>query len=66
MYIADRDSCRIRFVSATTGIISTIAGVGNGGYNGDGGAATSAFLNSPFDVTLDSSGIGTNLLWILH
>jgi len=37
--------------------ISTIAGTGNTqGYSGDGGSATSADLNSPFDVVLDSSG----------
>jgi uncharacterized protein (TIGR03437 family) len=37
--------------------ISTIAGTGaTAGYSGDGGAATSADLNGPFDVVLDTSG----------
>ena len=37
--------------------ISTIAGTGaTQGYSGDGGAATSADFNGPFDVVLDSSG----------
>ncbi len=36
--------------------ISTIAGSGAQGYSGDGGAATSAEFNDPFDVKLDSSG----------
>jgi hypothetical protein len=40
----------------STGIISTIAGDGNHGYNGDGIAATSASLAMPFRVAVDSSG----------
>ena len=37
-------------------IITTIAGTGSDGYSGDGGAATSAQLNNPAGVALDSSG----------
>ncbi len=48
---------RIRSVSAATGIIITIAGDGNDGYNGDDIAATSASLNRPSGVALDSSGM---------
>ena len=39
----------------STGIITTIAGAGTAGSSGDGGAATSALLNSPNGVALDSS-----------
>ena len=56
MYIADTNNNRIRFVSATTSNISTIAGDGSYGYNGDGIAATSASLYYPFGVAVDSSG----------
>ena len=56
MYIADYGNNRIRKVTASTGIISTIAGSGNFGYSGDDGAATSARLNYPFGVALDVSG----------
>ena len=35
---------------------STIAGTGQAGYGGDGGAATSAELNGPAGVAIDSSG----------
>lgn len=40
----------------STGIISTVAGTGNGGYNGDNIQATAATLCYPHDVVLDSSG----------
>ena len=43
-------------VSASTGIISTIAGNENEGYNGDDIAATSASLRYPSGVAVDSSG----------
>ena len=56
VYIADQDNYRIRKVTASTGIISTIAGNGTYGYSGDGGAATSAELKVPSGVAVDSSG----------
>ena len=44
-------------VSITPGIISTIAGTpGTTASTGDGGAATSADLNKPAGITLDSAG----------
>ena len=58
MYIADRYNQRIRKVTVSTGIITTIAGTGTTSTSiGDRGAATSATLNYPFGVVLDSSGI---------
>jgi hypothetical protein len=56
VYIADSDNHRIRKVTVSTGIITTIAGTGSASYSGDNGAATSATLNSPAGVVLDSSG----------
>ncbi|MBV7329403.1 SMP-30/gluconolactonase/LRE family protein [Chloroflexi bacterium TSY] len=47
---------RIHKVDACTGIITTIAGHDSSGYGGDDGPATSALLNSPIDVALDSKG----------
>ena len=41
----------------TNGTILTIAGVGLGGYNGDGIPATNAKLNSPVSVTIDSNDL---------
>ena len=55
LFIADTDNNRIRNVSAN-GIISTIAGTGVSGYSGDGGAATSAALNGPISLSVDSAG----------
>jgi len=55
MYIADYNNQRIRKVNAA-GIISTIAGNGTAGFSGDGGPATSAMLNYPQGISLDSAG----------
>src|SRR5439155_5949633 len=55
MYIADTFNNRVRKVT-TGGIISTIAGTGLPGFSGDGGAATSAKLNEPTSVAVDSNG----------
>lgn len=55
IYIADTLNNRIRKIDAN-GIITTVAGTGTAGYAGDGGAATSAKLNKPTDVMLDSNG----------
>ena len=37
-------------------IISTVAGTGEQGYAGDGGPATQALLNNPFDLAFDPGG----------
>ena len=55
VYIADRGNNRVRKVDAS-GIISTFAGTGQTGFGGDGGAATSARLDSPNGVAVDGSG----------
>lgn len=55
LYIADAQNSVIRMVS-TSGTITTVAGNNNPGYGGDGGAATSATLNDPVAVAVDSSG----------
>jgi sugar lactone lactonase YvrE len=56
IYIADTFSNRIRMVTRSTGIITTVAGDGTQGYKGDGGQATSAGLFAPRSVALDTSG----------
>ncbi len=56
VYIADLGNNRIRKVNTTTGIITTVAGNGTGGYAGDGGAATAAEINQPSGVVFDKKG----------
>ena len=56
IYIADRGANKIRKVTLATGYISTIAGSGTAGYLGDGTPATTARLNDPTGVAVDSSG----------
>ncbi len=48
----------IRKITVSTGIISTVAGIGStsGGYGGDNIQATATTLNTPCDVVLDSYG----------
>lgn len=55
VYIADYLNYRVRMV-IPTGIISTIAGTGTGGFSGDGGPATAADLLDPTDVAADAAG----------
>ena len=56
LYFTDRSNSRIRKVTIATGIISTVAGTGSAGYNGDGIAATAAQLNNPNEVSFDVNG----------
>ena len=56
VYIADTFNHRIRKVTVSTGIITTIAGTGTSSYSGDNGAATSAAFRFPYGVALDASG----------
>jgi len=56
LYIADTGNNVIRKISATTGFISTVAGTGVAGYSGDGSAATTATLNSPWGLAVGSDG----------
>ena len=56
VYIAEYANHVVREVAAATGIITTFAGNGISGYTGDGGAATSAELESPTFMAFDSFG----------
>ncbi len=56
LYITDADNERIRRIDAQTDEIMTVAGDGTAGYSGDSGPATSAELNFPDGVAIDSNG----------
>jgi hypothetical protein len=55
LYIADYSNNKIRTVDLTSGIVTTSAGTGTGGFT-DGIPATAAMLNSPSGVALDIQG----------
>ena len=60
LYICDTMNHRIRKVTRD-GRISTVAGNGEKGFGGDGGAALSAKLNEPYEVRFDRAG---NVCWV--
>ncbi len=55
LYVCDVDNQRIRRISKS-GIISTFAGSGKRGHSGDGGPATEAALNQPYELAWDKRG----------
>jgi len=56
LYIVDSGNHAVRKVEASTGTITTIAGIGNYGYDGDGNLATLAKLYAPSRVAIDANG----------
>jgi sugar lactone lactonase YvrE len=59
LYIADTANHRIRVISASTGVISTVAGQGTETFAGDGAPAVNASLDSPRAVALSPAGLLT-------
>ncbi len=60
VYFNDHNNHRVRKITASTGIISTYAGTGTGSFSGDGGEASSAALNAPNGLSIDTSGNTTS------
>jgi len=56
VYVADSGNHRVRKIDMA-GIITTVAGTGVAGYNGDNRQATTAQLNFPEGIAVDSAGI---------
>ncbi len=56
LYIADQQNHRVRKINSS-GIITTIAGTGVPGYNGDGSSGIFKQLNQPTGVAVESNGI---------
>ncbi len=63
IYIGDTNNNRVRKVTVSTGIITTIAGSStSGSYSGDNGPATAATLYMVHGVALDDAGIYLNFI----
>jgi streptogramin lyase len=60
LYVCDTANHRIRKITPD-GKISTVAGTGEKGHSGDGGPATAAKLDEPYEVRFDSAG---NVFWV--
>ena len=57
LYIADTLNHRVRRVDAVTGVITTVAGLGQPRCSGDGGLAVEAGLNEPAAVAVSDGGV---------
>jgi large repetitive protein len=55
-FLADSQNNRIRRVDGQTGLISTVAGTGIAGYDGDNVPAKLAMINAPTGLVLDGAG----------
>src|SRR6516162_9883200 len=56
LYITTVGSHRVLRFDRKGGTIRSVAGTGRKGYAGDGGPATQAMLNEPYEVRFDSRG----------
>jgi DNA-binding beta-propeller fold protein YncE len=56
LYLVERDNHVVRKVDARTGIITTFAGIGTPGFDGDGGPANQAQLRQPHSIAFDPQG----------
>ncbi len=56
LYISDWFNNRIRKVTVSTGVITTVVGTGTASSTGDGSAATAATINGPCYSQFDSAG----------
>ena len=65
VYIADTINQRVRKVTVSTGIITTIAGTGSASYSGDNGPATAATFTDPDSVAIDASGKTSSPYYII-
>jgi uncharacterized protein (TIGR03437 family) len=54
LYVSDSGLHQVKKVTSA-GVVSIFAG-GNGGFGGDGGQATAAFLNAPMSIAVDGQG----------
>lgn len=56
LYITEVQNHRVLKLDMKTGSLQTVAGTGVKGYSGDGGPATKAELNEPYEIRFDKAG----------
>ena len=56
LYITEIINHRVLRLDLESGQLTTVAGCGRQGYSGDGGPATAAELNEPYEVRFDGQG----------
>ncbi len=56
LYIADQSNNRIRKLDLTSGVMTTVAGTGESGYNGDGALGPETALAGPSGLAVDHKG----------
>ena len=56
LYICEVRNHRVRRLDLKTAQVNVVAGNGKKGYSGDGGPATNAQLNEPYEVRFDKAG----------
>ena len=56
LYVVEMQNHVVRRIDRRSNVISTIAGTGEKGFEGDGGPGTAAELNVPHSIVLDAEG----------
>jgi sugar lactone lactonase YvrE len=56
LFVVERDAHVVRRIDARTGVTTTLAGVGEPGFSGDGGPASQARLRQPHSIAFDAQG----------
>jgi sugar lactone lactonase YvrE len=56
LFVVERNNHCVRRVDGKTGVITTVAGTGNGGFAGDNGPAAKAQLRDPHSIQFGADG----------
>src|SRR5919197_1129291 len=56
LFVSDSINNRVRKITASNGVITTVAGTGTAGSGGDNGPAAAAQLNQPAGLAVDAAG----------
>lgn len=56
LYVCEVQNHTVRRIDLKSGTITTVVGCGKKGYAGDGGPATQALCNEPYEIRFDATG----------